>query len=97
MNAILSGFVEVEFVKLVHLESAKEMWDKLVSSYEGNEKLKDAKLQTYRLKFEQLKMNENENVSKYLLRIEETVNAMKGLGENTDEASLVHKNFKIFS
>ena len=52
MNAILSGLSEAEFVKVMHFESAKEMWDKLISSYEGNEKVKDAKLQTYRLKFE---------------------------------------------
>ena len=36
-------------------------------------------------------MNEDENVNKYFLRIEETVNSMKGLGENIDEASLVQK------
>jgi hypothetical protein len=38
MNVILSGVVEAEF------DSAKEMWGKLISSYEGNEKLKYAKL-----------------------------------------------------
>ena len=38
------------------------MWENLVNSYEGNEKVKDAKLQTYRLKFEQLKMNEDDIV-----------------------------------
>jgi hypothetical protein len=48
MNAILSGLVEEEFVKVMHLGTAKEMWDKLINSYEGNEKVKDAKLQTYR-------------------------------------------------
>ena len=63
MNVIMSGLVEAEFVKVMHLESTKEMWDKLVSSYEGHEKVKDAKLQTYRLKFEQLKMNEDEDVT----------------------------------
>ena len=47
MNAILSGIAEADFVKVMHLESAKEMWDKLVSSYEGNEKVKDVKLQAY--------------------------------------------------
>ena len=52
MNVILSGLAEVEFVKVMHLESAKEMWDKLISSYEGNEKVMDAKLQTYRLQFD---------------------------------------------
>ena len=34
-------------------------------------------------------MNEDGIVSKYILRIEETVNAMKGLGEKFDEAFLV--------
>jgi uncharacterized lipoprotein YehR (DUF1307 family) len=81
MNAILNGLAKAEFVKVMHLQNAKEMWDKIISSYEGNEKVKDAKLQTFRLKFEQLKMNEDETVSKYFLRVEELVNAMKGLGE----------------
>ena len=91
MNSILSGVTEAEFVKVMHLNFAKEMWDKIVNSYEGNEKVKDAKLQTYGLKFEQLKMNEDETVSKYFLRIEEVVNARKGLGEKFDEAFLVQK------
>ena len=34
MIVILNGLAEAEFVKVMHLESAKEMWDKLVSSYE---------------------------------------------------------------
>ena len=91
MNAILNGLAEDEFVKVMHLQTAKEMWDKLISSYEGNEKVKDAKLQTFRLKFEQLKMNEDETVSKYFLRVEELVNAMKGLGEKFEESILVQK------
>jgi hypothetical protein len=45
----LSGLTEAEFVKVMHLGTAKEMWDKLISIYEGNEKVKDAKLQTYRI------------------------------------------------
>jgi hypothetical protein len=91
MNAIISGLVEVEFVKIMHYDSTKVMWDKLISSYEGNEKVKEAKLQTHRLKFEQLKMDEEETASKYLLRIEALVNTMKGLGENIDEPFLVQK------
>jgi hypothetical protein len=91
MNTILSGLAEAEFVKVMQLDSAKEMWDKLISSYKGNEKVKDAKIQTYRLKFEKLKMNEDETINKYFLRVEELVNAMKGLGENIEDAFLVHK------
>jgi hypothetical protein len=75
----------------MHLQTAKEMWDKLIHSYEGNEKVKDAKLQTFRLQFEQIKMNEDETVSKYFLRVEELVNAMKDLGEKFEESILVQK------
>jgi hypothetical protein len=49
MNVILSGLAEEEFVKVMNLGTTKEMWDKLISSYEGNEKVKDAKLKTYRI------------------------------------------------
>ena len=54
INAILNGLAEVEFVKVMHLQTAKEMWDKLINSYEGNEKMKDGNLQTYRVQFENL-------------------------------------------
>jgi hypothetical protein len=36
-------------------------------------------------------MKEDETVGKYFLRVVELVNAMKGLGEKIEEASLVHK------
>jgi hypothetical protein len=75
----------------MHLGSSKEMWDKLISSYQCNEKVKDSKLQTYRIQFEQLKMKEDETIGKYFLRVEEMVNAMKALGEKIEEPSLVQK------
>jgi hypothetical protein len=91
MNAILSGLVEAEFVKFMNLETAKEMWDNLVSIYEGNEKVKDAKLQTSKLQFEQLQMKEDETIGKYFLRVEELVNTMKSLGEKIEDVVLVQK------
>jgi hypothetical protein len=94
MNAILNGLAEAEFVKVMHIQTAKEMWDKRISSYEGNEKVKEAKLQTYRLKFEQRKIDEDETIRKYFLRVEELVNAMKGLGQNIEESFLVQKTLR---
>jgi hypothetical protein len=94
MNAILSGLVEAEFVKVMHFDSTKLMWDKLISSYEGNEKVKDAKLQTHKLKFEQLNMDEDETISKYFLHIEYLVNTMKGLGETIAESFLVQEKLR---
>ncbi len=52
MNVILSGLAKSEFVKVMHLQTAKDMWEKLTNSYEGNKKVRDAKLQTHRSRFE---------------------------------------------
>jgi hypothetical protein len=79
------------YTKVVNCESTKEIWDKLKNIYEGDAKVKGAKLQTFRVKFEQLKMKEDENIASYFLRVDETVNAIKGLGEEMKETIIVQK------
>jgi hypothetical protein len=80
-NALLNGISDTVFTKVAHCKYAKEIWDKLRNIYEGDTKFKAAKLQTYRCQFEQLKMKEDENIEAYFLRVDETVNAIIGLGE----------------
>jgi hypothetical protein len=48
VNAILGGLANSIFVKMMHCKSTKEIWDKLQILYEGDSKVKKAKLQTYR-------------------------------------------------
>ena len=91
MNALLSGLTETVFVKVMHYETAKEIWDKLRNIYEGDDKIKGAKLQTYKAQFENLKMKEEENIAAYFLRVDEIVNIIKGLGEKVDEQVIVQK------
>ena len=67
LNAILSGLTETVFVKVMHCDTTKEVWDKLKNIYEGDDKVKGAKLQTYRGQFENLKMKEEENIATYFL------------------------------
>ena len=43
MNPIFCSLSEFEFVKVMHCESTKEIWDKLQNIYEGNDKIKKAK------------------------------------------------------
>jgi hypothetical protein len=80
-NALLNGPSETVFTKFAHCKSAKEIWDKLRNIYEGDTKVKEAKLQTYRGQFEQLKMKEDENIAAYFFRVDEAVNAIIGLRE----------------
>ena len=47
----------------MHCTLAKETWDKLKNVYEGDGKVKGAKIQTYRRKFEQMTMKEEDIAS----------------------------------
>ena len=44
MNAILSGLTETVFVKVMHCQTTKEIWEKIRNIYEGDDKIKGAKL-----------------------------------------------------
>ena len=43
MNAILSGLTKTVFVKVMHCDTTKEVWDKLNNIYEGDDKVKEGK------------------------------------------------------
>jgi hypothetical protein len=65
--ALLNGLSDTVFTKVAHCKSAKEIWDNLRNIYEGDSKVKETKIQTYRGKFEQLKMKEDEDIITYFL------------------------------
>ena len=74
--------------------SAKQAWDKLKLIYEGESKVKESKLQTYRSQFESLNMKEEENIGEYLLCVDEVVNAITGLGGKLQEKEVVIEGTK---
>jgi len=56
MNKILGGLPKSKLVKVMHCTISKEIWDKLRSCYDDDNKVKKAKLQAYIMKFESLKI-----------------------------------------
>jgi len=60
VNTLLGSLSQSEFVKVMQLKSAKEIWDKIILSYEGDTQVKRAKLQTLRIQYETLKMHNDE-------------------------------------
>eukprot|EP00253_Pinus_taeda_P036394 PITA_36394 len=97
VNTLLGSLSQSEFVKVMQLKSAKEIWDKIVLSYEGDEQVKRAKLQTLRIQYERLRMHNDESVASYFLRIDEIVNSMKNLGEEIKEVVVVEKVLRSLS
>ena len=59
--------------------------------YEGASKVKESKLQTYKIQFESLKIREEENIGEYLLHVDEVVNAIRVLRGKLKEKEVVSK------
>eukprot|EP00253_Pinus_taeda_P028481 PITA_28481 len=97
VNTLLGFLSQSEFVKVMQFKSAKEIWDKIVLSYEGDDQVKRAKLQTLRIQYENIKMYNDESVANYVLRVDEIVNCMKNLGEEVKEAAVVEKVLRSLS
>jgi hypothetical protein len=90
-KALLNGLSEKIFTKVAHCKSTREIWEKLQNIYEGDSKVKEAKIQTYIGQFKQLNMKEDENIAVYILRVDEVVNAIIGLGEEIKESVIFQK------
>jgi hypothetical protein len=79
VNAILGGLENSVSVKVMHCKSKKEIWDKLKIIYEGDNKFKQEKIQTYIGQFEGLKMKEEGNIAEFLQRVDGIVNSIRAL------------------
>ena len=54
----------------MELKSAKEILDIIVLSYEGDNQVKRAKMQTLRIQYETLKMHNDQSIASYFLCID---------------------------
>ena len=80
-----------EFHKILHVETTKEAWTILETTYEGTKKAKDIKLQMLTTKLEELKMGENESFDSFYGKLNEIVIAKLNLGEKIEDAKVVRK------
>lgn len=71
----------------MHGKFSKEVWVKLNHIHEGYGKVNEAKLQTIHMRFEILKMSEEESIAQYFLKVYEVTNMIRGLGEVKEDMS----------
>ena len=55
---LFSAVTNEEFKKISSIETAKEAWTILQTTYEGTKAIKDSKLQRFTTSFEEIKMEE---------------------------------------
>ena len=70
-NIIINGLIESAYHKMLCFKTAKTIWDKIENIYAGDSNVKEAKLQIYREKFEQLRMKEYCNIVAYFQYVDE--------------------------
>lgn len=58
INALYAALTQKELAKVINYKTAHDIWEKLRNIYEGDSKIKEAKLQIYRSKFEALNMSD---------------------------------------
>ena len=76
---VLCGLIGPIFVKVMHYTLAKAILYKLKNVYEGDRKIKQARLQIYRIQFEELTMKEDEDIADCFHSVYEIVNTMSGI------------------
>ena len=92
---IISGLIESTYHKVLGCKTAKNVWDKLENIYAGDSNVKEAKLQIYRAKFEQLRMKEDCNLVAYFQYVDEITNTLEGLGELVDEKTIIQNILRM--
>ena len=65
------------FIRISHLETAKEIWEKLEEEFFRNERTKQMQVLNLKREFEALEMNDAENIKDFMTRVMKVVNQIR--------------------
>ena len=80
-----------EFNRVYSSTSAKEIWDKLVVTYEGTNQVNETKINILMHQYETFKMKKDENINDMFTRFTVITNSLNYLGKNFTNAEKVQK------
>ncbi|XP_010501655.2 PREDICTED: uncharacterized protein LOC104778950 [Camelina sativa] len=88
LNAIFGAIDDDEFKHVQGCESAKDAWDILQKTHEGNSSVKRTRLDQLASQFEVLRMDPEESISQFSAKLSVIANEAKNLGK-------IYKNIKL--
>ena len=91
LNALFSAVTNEEFKKISSIETAKEAWTILQTTYEGIKAITDSKLQRLTTSFKEIKMEDDESFDEFYTKLKDIVNLAFNLGETILEPKIVRK------
>ncbi|XP_040361901.1 uncharacterized protein LOC121049269 [Rosa chinensis] len=90
-NSIFTALSEREKLRISHCDTAKQAWDLLQTTYEGNKKVRAQKLQALVFEFETMTMGDDETIDDFHGRILKISGQCRSLGAPFDEDKIVKK------
>ena len=91
INALYCSLDNNEFNRICSCKTAKEIWDKLVVTYEGTSQVKQTKININLRQYELFKMEANESIKKMFTRFTEIINNLDSLGKTFTTEEKVRK------
>ena len=91
LNALFSAVTNEEFKKISSIETVKEAWTILQTTYEGTKAVNDLKFQRLTTSFEKIKMEEDELFDEFYAKLKNIVNSAFNLEETILEPKIVRK------
>jgi len=94
LNALFNGVYKNMLRLIKKCDVAKDAWDILRTTHEGTSKVKSSRIQLLTIKFESLRMQEDETIHYYYMNVLDIANSFDSLGEKLSDEKLVKKILK---
>ncbi|XP_062026455.1 uncharacterized protein LOC133742794 [Rosa rugosa] len=90
-NSLFTALSKKERMRISHCDTAKQAWDLLQVTYEGNKKVRGQKLQQLVLEFENMSMAEDESIDDFHARLLNVTSQCRSLDDPVEEHRIVKK------
>lgn len=91
LAAIYQSIPEDILLSVADKKTAKEAWDAIKTMCLGADRVRQAKVQTLKSKFEVLSMKEKETIDEFCMTLNGLVTNIRALGETVEESYVVKK------
>ena len=91
MHILYCGLDANKYNRISACESGKEIWDKLVVTYEGTSQVRETKINILVHQYELFKMQPGETIKEMFIRFTDITNNLKSLGKTCTNEEMVRK------
>jgi len=91
MHILYCGLDANEYNRICACDSAKEIWDKLVVTYEGTSQVRETKINMFVHQYELFKTQPDETIKEMFTRFTDITNNLKSLGKTYTNVEMVRK------